>query len=504
MPIYMPLEIAPGFHYNGPEMNSRNRWRDGNLVRFEGVDLRPIGGWTNLQRDNAGTAEDVDFAAGTARQSHAWLGNDQVAYMAVGTKDNLYAMGVTLTMADKTPVGFTAGVEGENLGYGGKAFGASTYGTERISDGTSAPETIWSMDNWGQELLCCTTNDNTLYKWDLGVGVATEIVNAPSMNAMFVTAERFVFALGADSNPRKIAWCDREDYDTWTAASTNEAGDIEIVTRGDLQAGCRVRGRALILTQYDAHVATYRGPPDVYGFQKVGDGVGIAAPRTLVPVRGGAFWMGRNGFFAYDGSSAQEIPCDVHDKVFTTINDTLIRRAWGVANQKHNEVWWFYPSGESTECDKYVAFDYKEGVWITGTLRRDSGVDRGAFSNPIWIDENRDLLRHEIGYAHDGSDPWAKTGPIWVGNGDEVIHAVNLLQDELITTDFTGTTITATFETRFWPDDSAVSHGPYTLGEPTNIRWTGRQFTMRLDATDGADWRIGNFRLEYSGQGGRR
>ena len=60
---------------------------------------------------------------------------------------------------------------------------------------------------------------------------------------MMVTEERFVFAFGAGGDPRKIAWSDREDNDTWTPAATNEAGDIQIQTNrseehtSELQSG---------------------------------------------------------------------------------------------------------------------------------------------------------------------------------------------------------------------------------------------------------------------------
>ena len=121
---------------------------------------------------------------------------------------------------------------------------------------------------------------------------------------MLVTEERFVFALGAGGNPRKVQWSDREANTVWTPSATNEAGDMELQTTGRIMCGTPMRGRTLILTDNDAHVATYSGPPFVYGFERVGTACGISSRKALVSIDEGAFWMGHRGFFTFDGSVA--------------------------------------------------------------------------------------------------------------------------------------------------------------------------------------------------------
>ena len=45
-------------------------------------------------------------------------------------------------------------------------------------------------------------------------------------------------------------------------AVTNEAGDQELATSGQIMAGIRTRGGTLIITDTDgAHLAQYQGPP---------------------------------------------------------------------------------------------------------------------------------------------------------------------------------------------------------------------------------------------------
>ena len=44
----LPIKIAPGFFKNGTQYQAKNRWYDGNLVRFSEGRVRPIGGWQRL------------------------------------------------------------------------------------------------------------------------------------------------------------------------------------------------------------------------------------------------------------------------------------------------------------------------------------------------------------------------------------------------------------------------------------------------------------------------
>ena len=63
--------------------------------------------------------------------------------------------------------------------------------------------------------------------------------------------------------------------------------------------------------------------------------------------------------------------------------------------------------------------------------------------------------------------------------------------------------VDATFKTRFYPTATESTHGPYTLGNPTSVRFQGKQVRMKVASTVGADWRVGKFRFDVT-QGARR
>ena len=492
--MLIPLQLPPGVHANGTEFESSNRWREASLVRWHDGSMRPVGGWTVRKSSAFATAP---------RAMISYLDNDSDEHMAAGTYDKLYYINPSLTVTDITPSsGFTSGsLNGAlNLGYGGGFMGSTNYGRAPTSSGVYAEATTWSLDTWGEYLLGVSSTDGKLLEWQGNPSAnAAVVANAPVDNlAMVVTEERFVFCLGAGGNPRKVAWSDKENNTLWSAAATNEAGDMELQTNGQIMCGVRMRGATLILTSEDAHLATYSGAPFVYGFQRVGTACGIASRKAAVAIDEGAFWMGKKGFYTFNGSTATEISCEVADYVFDDLNPSQVSKVYAVHNSQFGEIWWFYPSASANENNRYVTLDYKEGHWATGVIDRTAGVDQGIFVNPIWADASGNLYNHETGYTHGSVKPYAESGSISLGNGDTIMKVSKLIPDER-----TQGQVEVTFKTRFHPNDSETSHGAYTLSNPTDVRFTGRQVRVKIQGTANDNWRSGIMRIDAV-PGGRR
>ena len=489
----VPLTLPPGIYRNGTEFQQSNRWRDGNLVRWQDNSLRPIGGWR---------VRIEDAVTGISRGMLAWEDNTGDRWVVAGAANNLYVIKASDVVTDITPSGLATGnVDAEqNTGYGGGFYGTSFYGAPRPDEGLYGEATTWSLDNWGEYLVACNPEDGVLYEWDLDTsGEADPIANAPVDNlALMVTEERFLFALGAGGNPRKVQWSDREDNTVWTPDTTNEAGSLTLQTQGALMAGIRMQGRALLLTDSDAHAATYVGPPYVYGIERVGTNCGLIARKAVTSVDNLVYWMGNDGFFAFDGSQVVELQCEVSDYVFDSINRVQRSKIYAMPNSSHDEIWWFYPDEASNENSRYVAFNYKTQHWMIGALGRSAGVDAGVFPYPMALDTSGDLYEHEVGLNMDGATIFAETGPLSLGAGDQVMIASKLIPDEQTQ----GDTI-AKFKTRFHPNDTEREYGPFTMSNPTSVRFTGRQVRMRVEGDRLASWRVGTMRLDVTPRGRR-
>jgi len=489
----IPINLPPGVYRSGTDYQAKGRWRDASLVRWYEGTMRPVGGWRKRATGQL---------TGKCRGILAWRSNANARWIGLGTHSKLYAMNEAGSITDITPSGFTAG-SGDavvNLGYGGGPYGLFSYGTARPDTGSITPATTGTLDNWGEYLVGCSSSDGKLYEWQLNTANdAAAISNAPISNkAVLVTAERFMFALGAGGNARKVAWSDQENNTVWTPAVTNQAGDFELETLGSIVTAKRLRGVNLIFTDVDVHTAQYQGPPFVYGFERIATGCGIISAQAVAAVESVAYWWSPSGFFMYDGF-VRPIKCEVLDYVTRNLSQTQRSKVYAVANNQFGEIWWLYPSASNSECDSYVSYNYRENHWSIGSLARTAGTDRGVFSYPLMVSTDGYVYEHEVGVTYDGIAPYARSGPLEFGNGERLMVARQVIADE----DTQGA-VSLQFITKFAPNGSETTKS-YTIDSIyTPVRFTGRQVELKVTgASPATDWRVGTMRLDAVAGGER-
>lgn len=494
MAEYVSLALPAGAYRNGTPYQAKGRWRDVNLVRWRGgAGPFPVGGW---ERYGSGSF------AGIARGCIAWADNSGNRWLAFGTADNAYVMDDDGAITDITPAGFTTGIADATLagGYGEGLYGAGTYGTPRPDTGVLSIATTWAWDTFGQIPVGCSDADGKLWEWDLDTGNnLTQITNSPeSCDGLVVTAERFIFALGDGGDPRSIRWCDREDRTVWAPAATNQAGGWNLDTDGEIMFGARAKGETLIVTTTDAHVARYVGYPDVYAFQRVDTGCGAPGRRLHARIGNAVVWLGHNGFYFYEGGVVRKLSCEVWDFLFADMASLQASKVFAWNNHEWDEAWWLYPSDTSNEVDSYVAWNRIENTWSYGHVPASCMVPRAVFQTPMGLHTDSQVYAHETGYVHGSETPYAESGPVEIGSGDRWMHVTKLIPDEN-----TLASTTLTFKTKNYPTETATSHGPYTMAEPTSVRFGGREVVLRVAPTGNSDFRFGEPRLEVRA-GGRR
>jgi hypothetical protein len=489
------IALPPGLYANGTLYQAKGRYHAANLIRFSQDEVKPVGGW-QLRSPTAAAF------SGAARAVTAWTDNSQSRWIAVGAHSKLYVQDEAGHNTDITPVGFSVGLADatQNLGFGGGPYGASNFGAPRPNTVAYLPATVWTLDSWGEHLVGCSDHDGKLYEWGLNTSVkAAPITGAPTgCSSLVVTSEGFLFALAPMGNGRRVQWCDQQDDTMWTPAPTNQAGDFDLATAGVLMAGRALTGQTLLLTDVDAWTATYIGAPLVYGFQRAGTGCGLVAKGAVAALDAEAVWMGQGGFWRFNGQTAEPLDCEVADAVFGDMNPNQLSKTTAVLLGGPGEVWWFYPSGASTENDRYVAWTYRESrrlgrnIWTTGQLTRLAGAGKSVGRTPpLMTDQNGYLYEHETGLDCGGLSPFLETGPIELGQGEGLMEIQRIVPDERNAGD-----VEVSLTGRMWPNGPDLDLGTYSLASPTDLLAQAREVRVRFTATRKADFRIGGFRLE--------
>lgn len=529
MPL-VKMELPPGLRSNGTRYQAKKRWIWGHQMRFHEGDLTPIGGWQHLF--DSGT-QAVTSLVGVPRATIAWQGLTGGAFIGFGTVERLYAFIETLT--DITPVGFVAGSPDSTptsggSEYGDDAYNSLLYGAGTPSAGNIVDGDVWTLDTFGNFLVgSMFPSDNKLYVWQNLVGTpAEQAPNSPTANrGVFVTPERFLVALGAAGNQRRVQWADRESISVWAPTATNQAGAFDLEGQGRIMAARRSRGESLIWTDFDMYAMTFVGGNAVYGFQKRGQECGLISPQAVAATPSGFAWMGDRSFFHYDGY-VRPLNSEVGQLVFDRLTQSEKFKVYAVANREFNEITWYLPN-RSIENSAYVTWNYAEDHWTFGAIARTSGFDShpvvgfpiatdaevdagGEF--PVWLHENGQERKNAAGDPI--FPPFVESGPFEIGNGDSFGHVLQIYPDlEVFDPPPSGVPVpeseslgqaTVTFKVEDYPQAPERIFGPFSLSNPTSVRFNARQIRIRVQQStpDGVElWRLGDLRLDIRA-GGKR
>ena len=420
-------------------------------------------------------------------------------------------------------------------GWGAGTWSAGTWNTPRTSSQITLDARLWSINNWGEDLII-TQKDGGTYEWDTSGGMtdnrATVIANAPTNSTLSLvsTETRHVVCMGTETTIGDIAtqdkmfirWSDQEDYNQWTPNVTNSAGSQRIAGGSEIRCARPAKGTILVWTDTTMQSMSFIGPPFIFGFRQLGNDCGAVGLNSAMVIDDVAYWMSDGQFFRYAGS-VQEIPCPILNHVFEDINKTQYAQVYAAQNSEFSEVTWYYCSSSSDQNDRYVIYNYLENSWYFGTMDRSTYQDNGVELNPLateylstsnastistinGLTEGRSLIyAQESGVDADGS---ALTAYIQSGDGDiadgETFSFINKVIPDF--QNQTGNTV-ITLSVKDYPNDTATVGETLTVNNTTrfvNTRIRGRQSNIKIQNNNiGDNWRFGTLRVNIKQDGKR-
>jgi len=421
------------------------------------------------------------------------------------------------------------------FGWNAGAWNNSTYGTARSSSTVDIDARLWSINNWGEDLII-TQKDGGTFEWNTSGGMsnnrATIVANAPTNSTLSLvsTETRHVVCMGTETSIGNIAtqdkmfirWSDQEDYNQWTPNVTNSAGSQRIAGGSEIRCARPAKGTILVWTDTTMQSMSFIGPPFIFGFRQLGNDCGAVGLNSAMVIDDVAYWMSDGQFFRYAGS-VQEIPCPILNHVFDDINKVQYAQVYAAQNSNFSEVIWYYCSSSSDQCNRYVIYNYLENSWYFGTMDRSTYQDNGVELNPLateyfpnsnissittinGLTDGRSIIyAQESGVNADGA---ALPAFIQSGDGDiadgETFSFINKVVPDF--QDQTGNTV-ITLSVKDYPNDTATVGETLTVSNTTsfiNTRIRGRQSNIKIENIDiGDNWRFGTLRVNIKQDGKR-
>ena len=411
-------------------------------------------------------------------------------------------------------------------GFGVGGFGRGGFGTgiaPPTGKGTAITAVDWTLDNWGQ-ILIANPLGGGIYEWNpiTGYDTASLISEAPPVNdgALVAMPQRQIIAWGSTfegiQDPLLIRWSDVNDYQTWIATTTNQAGSYRI-PRGSRIVQC-IQGpqQTLIWTDVGVYAMQYVGPPYVYQFNEIGIGVGLIGRKAAASMNGIVYWMGPSQFLRLGGNGVETIPCPIWDVIFQDLDLDNVDKIRVAPNSRFGEIAWYYPTlSNGGEVSHYVKYNINLNQWDYGELCRTAWINESVLGPPIGAGTPLGtttpnyIYQHETSQNADGNPMPSsfQTGYFVIAEADLKMF-VDQVWPDMKWGYFNGTDsaqLHLTFYVADYPGDTPRAYGPYAMSKNTQFitpRFRGRLVSIKIDSTDvDSFWRIGNMRYRFQPDG---
>ena len=460
--------------------------------------------------------------------------NDTAAYV-VATAGDTNTGGSNAVGAYQVQTGVDTSTFG--LGFGAGTWSRGAWNSRATVNVLSENLRLWQHDTFGEDLVFCI-RDGPVFYWDTSgttaqrgvyLSTLTNASNTPTVakQVMVSDVDRHVIAFGCNpvgsnaQDPLLIRFSDQENPADWTPRTTNTAGDLRIGSGTAIVQAVETRQEILVFTDQALHSMQFIGPPYTFGINRVSENITIRSPNAAVAIGDSVYWMGVDQFYVYRGN-VNQLNCTVKEKVLTDINNEQSTKIFVGVNSGFQEIWWFYPSLNSDNIDKYVVYNYEMDIWYYGTLNRTAWIDRGIDDFPIAAGTDGKLYFHEYeiddqsGASPAAVEAFIQSAPIDLGDGEVFSYVRKLIPDITFRTstnpapqaDYTidafnyNGGLQVSSDTANIVKSSSVPVEQYT--EKVDLRVRGRAVSLKISSNQvGTTWRTGLNRLDIRPDGKR-
>jgi hypothetical protein len=146
---------------------------------------------------------------------------------------------------------------------------------------------------------------------------------------------------------------------------------------------------SLIRVSYTPTTITVAGTPQTFfwRYDIISSQSSILSSQCVIEYDGIYYWIGVDRFLLYNGV-VKEIKNNYNQNYFfDNLNYAQSQKVYAQKVPRFGEIWWFFPSGTSTECNDCIIYNTREDCWYDAGsaegARRSSGYFSQVFRFPI-------------------------------------------------------------------------------------------------------------------------
>lgn len=368
--VIQQVNCLAGIRRDGTQLDT-NYYNDGKWMRFYRGKPRKMGGMYRGGTDLAGPSRSV-YVSYNPTTNQNYLHNFTTTNLQ---RAQLDAAGNVSSIIDRTPAaGFTPNLAVQWTHD--TMFDISGGTGTRLIAHASMPNTI--SDETAYPVFSGYLNTTTPGEYPL---TSTGL----SVSGGVVVLQPYLFAYGSNG---LIQNGPAGNPTTWTGGESNAAN----VAGSKIVKGLSMRGSGqspagLFWSRESLIRVSFIGGTALWKYDTLTNQVSIMSGNSAIEFDGVYYWLGTDRFYMSNGSQASELPNQLNlNWFFDNLNWDYRHRVWAMKFPRWGELWWFFPSGASTECDKAIIFNIREKTWYDAAVTRSAGHSSPTYRYPILAD----------------------------------------------------------------------------------------------------------------------
>lgn len=367
------INSQPGVRRDGTPF-SATTYREAVWTRFQRGLPKSMGGYASIERNVAGPTRGVFLDSRLNTNSAHYFSRYGIQRQLISDA------GVGSPATDRTPASFDSS---RDYTWTYASMFSSTGGAYSALIAAATPDVAdLASDDAGPVLSMGLGDDDVaLYVADQNGTITT--------SGGVVVLQPFLFVYGSNGLIRNSNANDFSAATGWQTGGSNLANSNNVsATKIAFAAQIRGGGQtpAGLFWALDSLIRVgFVGGTQIWNYDPISAQSTIMSKRCVVEIDGRFFWPGIDRFFLFNGV-LQELENTYNQNwFFNNINRAAANKVWGTPMKRWGEIWWFYPSANSDECDLAVIYNYRENVWYDAAKTRSAGDSIGSFRFPVWV-----------------------------------------------------------------------------------------------------------------------
>ena len=330
--------------------------------------------------------------------------------------------------------------------------GGTTWSS--VSSGhTLGSDDVWRFASFGNDALAVCPSVGLLRSTGASFSA---VAGAPSAKAI-AAAQGFVMLLNHGTTPDGWKCSALYDVTNWTPSISTQSNEGRLIEgQGAITAGLRQGSNIVAYKERGIFVGIYVGGDVVWQWSMpVGD-VGCVGVEAVADTPSGHVFVGSDNVYLFDGHIAQPVGNQIRQWWIDNSSSQFRYRTKLMWDRDNALVWMFYPSVNSSECDRTLVFHVPSGRWGISDLTVEAVLN--YTSQGLTYDSGASL-----GYTYDSGPSYAYDSPFWQASKSN--PAVFNTSHKLLS--LTGIPADWSFTTGDYGDEVQTSF----LGR-VNVRWS--------------------------------